>query len=119
MLSARCSNSARSEEHTSELQSRQYLVCRLLLERPCAHLDLPSFPTRRSSDLDVRLRGFARPDAVQPGHWLVTYHPVMHDGSVVAVIAILNDVTVRVRAEALLYAQREVLEQCEIGRAHV
>src|SRR3712207_8553437 len=27
---ARCS---RSEEHTSELQSRQYLVCRLLLEK--------------------------------------------------------------------------------------
>src|SRR5947209_3045778 len=25
--------STRSEEHTSELQSRQYLVCRLLLER--------------------------------------------------------------------------------------
>src|SRR3712207_7859927 len=25
-------SSARSEEHTSELQSRQYLVCRLLLE---------------------------------------------------------------------------------------
>src|SRR5947209_17253600 len=24
---------ARSEEHTSELQSRQYLVCRLLLEK--------------------------------------------------------------------------------------
>src|SRR5258707_8351658 len=41
----------RSEEHTSELQSRQYLVCRLLLEkkkknknrsqwdRPCRYLD--------------------------------------------------------------------------------
>src|SRR3712207_7312231 len=30
---------ARSEEHTSELQSRQYLVCRLLLEKknPPAH----------------------------------------------------------------------------------
>src|SRR3712207_7306061 len=38
----------RSEEHTSELQSRQYLVCRLLLEKkkiheqvlnePCQHL---------------------------------------------------------------------------------
>src|SRR3712207_8300909 len=27
------SNSVRSEEHTSELQSRQYLVCRLLLEK--------------------------------------------------------------------------------------
>src|SRR3712207_8516841 len=28
----------RSEEHTSELQSRQYLVCRLLLEKKNAHL---------------------------------------------------------------------------------
>src|SRR3712207_8556706 len=27
------STSTRSEEHTSELQSRQYLVCRLLLEK--------------------------------------------------------------------------------------
>src|SRR5258707_3643460 len=27
------SNRHRSEEHTSELQSRQYLVCRLLLEK--------------------------------------------------------------------------------------
>src|SRR5438445_4439001 len=26
-------NAQRSEEHTSELQSRQYLVCRLLLEK--------------------------------------------------------------------------------------
>src|SRR3712207_7276481 len=31
MLSGR--KMARSEEHTSELQSRQYLVCRLLLEK--------------------------------------------------------------------------------------
>src|SRR3712207_8184294 len=28
-----CSLTPRSEEHTSELQSRQYLVCRLLLEK--------------------------------------------------------------------------------------
>src|SRR3712207_8382210 len=28
----------RSEEHTSELQSRQYLVCRLLLEKKKIHL---------------------------------------------------------------------------------
>src|SRR3712207_9090193 len=28
---------ARSEEHTSELQSRQYLVCRLLLEKKKNH----------------------------------------------------------------------------------
>src|SRR3712207_7117603 len=35
----------RSEEHTSELQSRQYLVCRLLLEKKknnrCHHLQPP------------------------------------------------------------------------------
>src|SRR3712207_6901690 len=29
----RCPSTLRSEEHTSELQSRQYLVCRLLLEK--------------------------------------------------------------------------------------
>src|SRR3712207_8617025 len=40
----------RSEEHTSELQSRQYLVCRLLLEKkktrfislPRGQLDIPA-----------------------------------------------------------------------------
>src|SRR2546425_5185645 len=31
--SARYQNSSRSEEHTSELQSLAYLVCRLLLEK--------------------------------------------------------------------------------------
>src|SRR3712207_7324311 len=30
-------HAARSEEHTSELQSRQYLVCRLLLEKKKNH----------------------------------------------------------------------------------
>src|SRR3712207_8838850 len=33
---------SRSEEHTSELQSRQYLVCRLLLEKK----KLPPLPNR-------------------------------------------------------------------------
>src|SRR3712207_8518179 len=32
-LTAPAPGAARSEEHTSELQSRQYLVCRLLLEK--------------------------------------------------------------------------------------
>src|SRR5947209_14800771 len=32
-LVARAVHPIRSEEHTSELQSRQYLVCRLLLEK--------------------------------------------------------------------------------------
>src|SRR3712207_7565001 len=31
---------ARSEEHTSELQSRQYLVCRLLLEKKKKYIQL-------------------------------------------------------------------------------
>src|SRR3712207_7319135 len=34
----------RSEEHTSELQSRQYLVCRLLLEKKKIHPDHPLLP---------------------------------------------------------------------------
>src|SRR3712207_8728605 len=32
-LHVRAGEAERSEEHTSELQSRQYLVCRLLLEK--------------------------------------------------------------------------------------
>src|SRR3712207_8482359 len=40
----------RSEEHTSELQSRQYLVCRLLLEKKKNNLALTIKPlTSRSS----------------------------------------------------------------------
>src|SRR3712207_6858240 len=33
----RTASASRSEEHTSELQSRQYLVCRLLLEKKKIH----------------------------------------------------------------------------------
>src|SRR3712207_8796724 len=40
-FSISCTSRQRSEEHTSELQSRQYLVCRLLLEKKnkllCSH----------------------------------------------------------------------------------
>src|SRR3712207_9544719 len=32
-VAGRAGRAGRSEEHTSELQSRQYLVCRLLLEK--------------------------------------------------------------------------------------
>src|SRR5476651_2747475 len=37
---------ARSEEHTSELQSRQYLVCRLLLEKKKKNNNAP-FPSKQ------------------------------------------------------------------------
>src|SRR5258707_11825314 len=48
LLGAR--DAMRSEEHTSELQSRQYLVCRLLLEKKnhtltLAHDDVTYIPT--------------------------------------------------------------------------
>src|ERR1035437_7107417 len=39
-VSTTTENRIRSEEHTSELQSRQYLVCRLLLEKNNAALFL-------------------------------------------------------------------------------
>src|SRR6266496_11862 len=52
----------RSEEHTSELQSRRDLVCRLLLETYGDPRDLHSFPTRRSPDL----RSTPRRDRASP-----------------------------------------------------
>src|SRR5947209_14474866 len=50
-------NSLRSEEHTSELQSRQYLVCRLLLEKKnqkyeqyeCDDIDTPLLPKPKNT----------------------------------------------------------------------
>src|SRR3712207_8235640 len=44
----RSSLMARSEEHTSELQSRQYLVCRLLLEKK-KNTIIPQLITDRTS----------------------------------------------------------------------
>src|SRR3712207_7644348 len=40
----RTQQTERSEEHTSELQSRQYLVCRLLLEKKNTTITTPAFP---------------------------------------------------------------------------
>src|SRR2546425_9712048 len=47
----------RSEEHTSELQSLAYLVCRLLLEKKKKHDILPSSGCT-SSDSDRNQRSF-------------------------------------------------------------
>src|ERR1035437_11115062 len=43
----------RSEEHTSELQSRQYLVCRLLLEKKKHTTTMDSSPTMRRVHIAV------------------------------------------------------------------
>src|ERR1035437_10631857 len=44
---SRSAKASRSEEHTSELQSRQYLVCRLLLEKK--QQKRRTTPTRKAS----------------------------------------------------------------------
>src|SRR3712207_7200397 len=41
----------RSEEHTSELQSRQYLVCRLLLEKKKKNYTITSYESNRIHSL--------------------------------------------------------------------
>src|SRR3712207_8733605 len=43
---------SRSEEHTSELQSRQYLVCRLLLEKQ-TNSSAAEDPVEHDADLEV------------------------------------------------------------------
>src|SRR3712207_7259228 len=46
--------SQRSEEHTSELQSRQYLVCRLLLEKKKKRNDITTQQiTRSTSGIEI------------------------------------------------------------------
>src|SRR5687768_2566437 len=83
---ARQGEDLRSEEHTSELQSRLHLVCRLLLDKKKTaantqrawlsvpilslavhddHRDVHCLPTRRSSDLVVEpLAPAAEPDVI-------------------------------------------------------
>src|SRR3712207_8306970 len=43
----------RSEEHTSELQSRQYLVCRLLLEKKKSNKDISLTHHIKSSTISI------------------------------------------------------------------
>src|SRR3712207_8331554 len=48
----------RSEEHTSELQSRQYLVCRLLLEKKKARHTRISLLCERHPNIQILVFGF-------------------------------------------------------------
>ena len=47
--------------------------------------------------------------------WLASYHPVRQDGQVVAVLAMVSDVTETRRAESVLMTQKELLERCVHG----
>src|SRR3712207_7651043 len=64
----------RSEEHTSELQSRQYLVCRLLLEKNNnLSLNSPLFPSTLSQ-LCARIRpSLTSPEQLWSRNTLLTY----------------------------------------------
>src|SRR6266404_3876313 len=55
-ISPRFARWGRSEEHTSELQSLAYLVCRLLLEKKNNHVEFPTPDGTRSGDI-VFLQG--------------------------------------------------------------
>src|SRR5690349_4114930 len=129
----RTNTDSRSEEHTSELQSRRDLVCRLLLEkkkekatgsgtrmaptpsslllslfffyRSGDHRDLHSFPTRRSSDLvEQRRAQVVRPLARR-----------LHDARLDLVDVVVGQLA-RTRAHDEVDAHQHGLE---IGRAHV
>src|SRR3712207_8505001 len=56
---------SRSEEHTSELQSRQYLVCRLLLEKKkTVSLEMQFFLHRDCRTAELPTPAPLRPDSV-------------------------------------------------------
>src|SRR3712207_8306397 len=50
----------RSEEHTSELQSRQYLVCRLLLEKKKTRVTITHSSLKKYKSLRLVLRTHIR-----------------------------------------------------------
>src|SRR2546429_4654452 len=62
---------SRSEEHTSELQSRLHLVCRLLLEKKksisfTCSLDIPRCDFHRSAGLTSSTSGMRHPATTEP-----------------------------------------------------
>src|SRR5258707_4923641 len=61
----RLKKSNRSEEHTSELQSRQYLVCRLLLEKK--KKQPPNIHSIRDRETGLPEKGTAR-NHISPTH---------------------------------------------------
>src|SRR5437879_1006787 len=117
-LRSRSLRRARSEEHTSELQSPMYLVCRLLL--PPHPLLPPSFPTRRSSDLGSTGELGAFAPSCAPTPCTVTPPVTLPPGGV------LNFTTVNIPAGVTVTFARNaantpvtILATSEIGRAHV
>src|SRR3712207_7244058 len=67
----------RSEEHTSELQSRQYLVCRLLLEKKKQHIPPPVARTFRPNSPLLVQSSKTRRLIVQRKILLILCYPVI------------------------------------------
>src|SRR3712207_7235044 len=70
-----CFRRRRSEEHTSELQSRQYLVCRLLLEKkkqllPETRALNPVVPSRDAPENGIARNSISLP----PAHAVLLHH---------------------------------------------
>src|SRR3712207_6979466 len=63
-----CPTISRSEEHTSELQSRQYLVCRLLLEKKKIRF---RHDTLLLDDRGTPIRTESHTSEIQSRHYLV------------------------------------------------
>src|SRR3954449_3270319 len=64
MPSSGCQKSARSEEHTSELQSHSHLVCRLLLEKTKSIMIAPGDLKERCKSQKGALRADVRGGAL-------------------------------------------------------
>src|SRR5947208_3166909 len=109
----------RSEEHTSELQSPDHLVCRLLLEAYGHSRDLHSFPTRRSSDLTFDI------DAVNGPLFAQAATAAAHAAGVKTVLMVggagVPETTWNNAASAANRATfvANLVDAMEIGRAHV
>src|SRR5437762_844782 len=96
-----------------------YLVCRLLLERSASHPHLPSFPTRRSSDLsrrDDQVGNLRRQEAAQPPHAL-DLADLLVDALLESLVQGAQLLRLRLELGRLLANFGE--QSREIGRAHV
>src|SRR3712207_7898030 len=68
----------RSEEHTSELQSRQYLVCRLLLEKKKQKYEVAAILARMTLEGNIEsrsVRGAIILNLTVPLCTIIAYHP--------------------------------------------
>src|SRR5687768_11506402 len=114
----KCSTTSRSEEHTSELQSRLHLVCRLLLDPAptelytlSLHDALPIY-RQHLRDRLVRLEREQAGDVAALGVALCL-------GQVVGLGAVDAPGGGEEQQPVVVGGRDEVLDHVEIGRAHV